>query len=189
MGGITVARLKSVWKNNKKKKQGHSRFTWHKMPWNEFHVVFFSVSNNFKPSKRFEAWLFLIFHRRKQTGDLATGKCVARSTGGMKRIRSSKTNRVSMVPIGWFNGFLLDFLTNWSIKSNRFQYMNQTTKPLDRLLVYLIYLEYQRLMFDCRENFENVYLVPTKHQFHMHVAVSQACRRAPAEWLKWGDGS
>ena len=34
-----------------------------------------------------------------------------------------------------------------------------------------------------------VYLVPTKHQFHMHVAVSQACRRAPAEWLKWGDGS
>ena len=159
------------------------------MPWNEFHVVFFSVSNNFKPSKRFEAWVFLIFHRRKQTGDLATGKCVARSTGGMKRIRSSKTNRVSMVPIGWFNGFLLDFLTNWSIKSNRFQYMNQTTKPLDRLLVYLIYLEYQRLMFDCRENFENVYLVPTKHQFHMHVAVSQACRRAPAEWLKWGDGS
>ena len=69
--------------------------------------------------------------------------------------------------------------------------MNKTTKRLDRLLVYLIYLEYQRLMFDCRENFENVYLylVPTKHQFHMHVAVSQACRRAPAEWLKGGDGS
>ena len=35
-----------------------------------------------------------------------------------------------------------------------FQYMNKTTKRLDRLLVYLIYLEYQRLMFDCRENFE-----------------------------------
>ena len=57
---------------------------------------------------------------------------VARST----RLRSSKTNRVSI----WFQYVSKHEQNDWI--------------DMDRLLVYLVYLEYQRLRFDCSEHLE-----------------------------------